>query len=174
MTDPGNVKNDEEIIQKLRAITPLKFLKEEDLRGLLKSSKMIRYDSGEVIIEEGQYSDWIYFLIVGKVGIQKKGETINTLNRTGDLFGEMGIIDKSPRSASIIAIDQTICLAIDASYPKRLEGDEKTAFNAILYRIFAEVLAGRLRKMDEELVKLRDKNIKLRSEIKKFRPDSSQ
>lgn len=96
------------------------------------------------------------------------------LNRTGDLFGEMVIIDKSPRSASIIAMDQTICLAIDSSYPKRLEGDEKTAFNAILYRIFAEVLAGRLREMDEELVKLRDENIMLRSELNKIRSDSSK
>lgn len=169
MTDSANIHDNHEIIDKLRAITPLKFLKQEDIRGLLKSGKMIRYDPGELIVEEGQYSDWIYFLIKGKLGIKKKGQVINELKRQGDIFGEMSIIDKSPRSASIVAIDQSVCLAIDASYSKSLAGKERDAFNAILYRIFAEILSERLREMDEELVKLKNENIRLKSELEKFR-----
>jgi len=167
MADPGYLQENREIVQKLRKITALKSLKEEDLRGLLKSSKMIKYEPGELIIEEGQYSSWIYFLITGKVGICKQGETIAVLRRQGDLFGEMGIIDKSPRSASIIAIEESICLTIDASYSNKLKGHEKAAFNAIIYRIFAEILAERLRKADEEIVKLKDENTILKSELKK-------
>ena len=158
MTDSANMHDNHEIIDKLRAITPLKFLKQEDIRGLLKSGKMIRYDPGELIVEEGQHSDWIYFLIKGKVGIKKKSQIINELKRRGDIFGEMSIIDKSPRSASIVAIDQSVCLAIDASYSKSLAGKERDAFNAILYRIFAEILSERLREMDEELVKIKNEN----------------
>ena len=131
MTDFGHIKDNKDIIQKLRAITALKSLSEEDLRGFLRSSKMIKYEPGEKIIEEGQYSSWIYFLITGKVGIYKQGEAIAVLRRRGDLFGEMGIIDKSPRSASILAIDESVCLTIDASYSKKLKGHEKTGFNAI-------------------------------------------
>ena len=169
MTNSTNMYDNNEIIDRLRAITPLKFLKEEDIRGLLGSSEMIRYDPGELIIKEGQERDRLYFLIKGKVGIKKKGETINVLKRQGDIFGEMSIIDKSPRSASIVAMDQTVCLSIDASYSKRLEGKEKDAFNAILYRIFAEILSERLRTMDEEMVKIKSENSKLRSELKKFK-----
>ena len=165
MTGTGNVIDNKETIQKLREITPLRFIKEEDIFGLLKSSKMIRYDPGETIIKEGELSSWIYFLITGKVGIRKKEETINILQRRGDLFGEMGVIDDSPRSASIFALDQTVCLAIDASYSKQLQGNEKIAFNAILYRIFAEILAERLRSTDDELVKLKNENSMLRDEI---------
>jgi len=126
---------------------------------------MIRYESGEVIFKEGEYGDWIYFLITGRIGIKKQGELISELKRTGDLFGEMGIIDNSPRSASIEAIDETVCLAIDASYAQKLSGYEKTAFNAILYRIFAEVLAERLRLMDEEMVKIKAENTNLREKL---------
>lgn len=165
MSNKGNIQGNKEIISKLRAITPLKFIKEDDIRGLLESSKMIKYDPGEIIIEEGQYSNWLYFLIKGEVEIRKKGEAINRLKRTGDLFGEMGIIDNSPRSASIVAVDQTVCLAIDASYSKKLKGNERNAFNAILYRIFAEILAGRLREMDEELIKLKNHNTLLLSQL---------
>jgi CRP/FNR family cyclic AMP-dependent transcriptional regulator len=165
MNDKGNIQGSKEIISKLRAITPLKFIKEEDIKGLLESSKMIKYDPGEIIIEEGQHSNWIYFLIKGEVTIQKKDETINRLKRTGDLFGEMGIIDDSPRSASIVAVDQTVCLAIDSSYSQKLKGSEKVAFNAILYRIFAEILAERLRTMDEELVKIKNQYTLLLSQL---------
>ena len=165
MNDQGNIPGSDEIIQKLRAITPLRLIRDEDLKGLLKSSKMIKYDPYEAIISEG----WIYFLIQGEVGIQKEGETINVLRRCGDIFGEMGIIDNSPRSASIIAISSTICLAIDTSYAEKLKGNEKNAFNAIIYRIFAEILAERLRKMDKELLIIKNENYRLKTEIELFK-----
>ena len=169
MHDQGNIPGSDEIIQKLRAITPLRLIRDEDLKGLLKSSKMIKYDPYEAIISEGEYSSWIYFLIQGEVGIQKEGETINVLRRCGDIFGEMGIIDNSPRSASIIAISSTICLAIDTSYAEKLKGNEKNAFNAIIYRIFAEILAERLRKMDKELLIIKNENYRLKTEIELFK-----
>ncbi len=165
MGDQGNILGNDEIIQKLRAITPLGLIRDDDIKGLLKSSKIIKYDPYETIITEGEYSSWIYFLLKGEVGIQKEGETINVLRRCGDIFGEMGIIDNSPRSASIVAISNTVCLAIDTSYAEKLKGNEKNAFNAVIYRIFAEILAERLRKMDAELLKIKNENYRLITEI---------
>ena len=172
MSDIGNLLGNNEIIQKLRAITPLKLIRDDDLKGLLKSSRMIKYDPNEVIISEGEYSSWIYFLIQGEVGIQKEGEIINTLKRCGDLFGEMGIIDNSPRSASIVAVINTICLAIDTSYAEKLKGNERNAFHSVLYRIFAEILAERLRKMDEELLKVRNENYLLITQLEMAKSDA--
>ena len=165
MSDQGNILGNNEIIQKLRAITPLRLIRDEDIKGLLKSSKMIRYDPDEPIISEGECSSWLFFLIQGEVGTQKEGETINILRKCGDIFGEMGIIDNSPRSASIVAITNAVCLAIDTSYAEKLKGNEKNAFNAVIYRIFAEILAERLRKMDEELLKFKNENYRLKTEI---------
>ena len=169
MNDQGNIPGNDEIIQKLRAITPLRQIRDEDIKGLLKSSKMIKYDPYETIIAEGEYSSWMYFLIQGEVGIQKEGETINVLRRCGDIFGEMGIIDNSPRSASIVAISSTICLAIDTSYSEKLKGNERNAFNAVIYRIFAEILSERLRKMDNELLIIKNENYRLKTEIELFK-----
>ncbi|MBN2417808.1 MAG: cyclic nucleotide-binding domain-containing protein [Deltaproteobacteria bacterium] len=169
MNDQGNIPGNDEIIQKLRAITPLRLIRDEDIKGLLKSSKMIKYDPYETIISEGEYSTWIYFLIQGEVGIQKEGETINVLRRCGDIFGEMGIIDNSPRSATIVAISNTVCLAIDTSYAEKLKGNEKNAFNAIIYRIFAEILSERLRNTDKELLNIKNENYRLKTEIELFK-----
>ncbi len=165
MSKSGNIQGNEEIIQKIRAITPLKFIRDDDLKGLLRSSRMIKYDPGEIIISEGDNSSWIYFLITGEAGIKKEGEIIGSLRRCGDLFGEMGIIDNSPRSATIVALASTVCLAIDTSYAEKLKGHEKNAFNSILYRIFAEILADRLRKMDEEMLRVKNENYRLITEI---------
>jgi CRP/FNR family transcriptional regulator, cyclic AMP receptor protein len=173
MGKTGNIQGNEEIIQKIRAITPLKFIRDDDLKGLLRSSKMIKYDQDEIIFSEGEYSSWIYFLITGEAGIRKEGEIISTLKRCGDIFGEMGIIDNSPRSATIIALTNTICLAIDTSYAEKLRGHEKNAFNSILYRIFSEILAERLRKTDEELLKVKNDNYRLITEIEMMKSNEN-
>ncbi len=165
MGTEGNMQQNEDIIQKIRAITPLKFIRDDDLKGLLRSSRMLKYDPDEIIFSEGEKSNWIYFLITGEAGIKKEGEIIGSLRRCGDLFGEMGIIDNSPRSATIVALTNTVCLAIDTSYAEKLKGNEKNAFNSILYRIFAEILAERLRKMDEEMLKVKNDNYRLITEI---------
>ena len=101
MVDNEYMQDNRDIIQKLRKIPTLDFFNDRDLEGIIKLSRVIKYDPGELIIKEGQYDNWIYFIIYGEVRIQKHGETIGLLKRRGDIFGEMGIIDGSPRSATI-------------------------------------------------------------------------
>lgn len=118
-------------------------------------------------MEEGSYDCWIYFLISGKVRIVKQGKELSILRRKGDVFGEMGVIDGSARSASVYAVDETVCLATDASYLDRLSGNDKLAFGYILFRVFAEVLASRLRFTNQELIEAREEIARLRNQVKK-------
>ena len=131
---------------------------EKDLKGIFELSKIRKYEPGELIMKEGCFDSWVYFLISGKIKVKKHDEILGVLRRTGDVFGEMGIIDGSPRSASLYAIDETVCLATDSSYVDRLSGSEKTSFSCILYRIFSAILANRLRTTSEELIKLKEGN----------------
>ena len=162
MIESDYLEDNIDLLRKLKNIPTLNDFEEEELKGLLQFSKIRSYKSGELIIEEGFFDNWIYFLVSGKVKVVKNNEELRVLKRTGDVFGEMGVIDGSPRSASIYAIDETVCLAIDASYIDRLSGNEKLAFCYILYRIFAEILANRLRSTSEEVIKLREENKRLR------------
>ncbi len=166
MVDTDSLNENKEIIEKLNSIPVLKNFNDKDIQGMLKLSKVIRYERGETIIKEGQYDNWIYFIIQGKVGIKKQDETIGVLKQKGDIFGEMGIIDGSPRSATIMAIDETFCLALDASYSDRLQNEEKFNFNCILYQIFAQILAVRLRLADEALVRAKDEVEMLKAELR--------
>lgn len=153
MIESSYLKESSALIEKLRQIPTLELFDEKDLQGALQLSKMRKYEPGELILEEGSHDNWIYFLVSGKVRIVKYGKQLTVLSRRGDVFGEMGVIDGSARSASAYAIDETVCLATDSSYIDKLSGNDKLAFCYILFRVFAEVLANRLRVTSEELIK---------------------
>jgi len=69
----------------------------------------------------------------------------------------MGIIDGSIRSASAYALDKTICLAIDIAPIDKFSGNDKITICYILYKIFSEFLANRLRQTNEELINAKEK-----------------
>lgn len=152
MIESDYLRDNISYVERLRKMPYLADFSEKDLKGILELSKIRKYDPGEVILEEGSYDCWIYFLISGKIKVAKHNESLSILRRTGDVFGEMGIIDGSPRSASVSAIDETVCLATDSSFIDRLTGEDKIAFSCILYRVFSEILANRLRLTSEELI----------------------
>ena len=162
MIESDYLRDNISYVERLGKMPSLANFSEKDLKGILELSKIRKYEPGEVILEEGVFDSWIYFLITGKIKVAKHDESLSILKRTGDVFGEMGIIDGSPRSASVVAIDNTVCLATDASYIDRLSGNDKIAFSCILYRVFSEMLANRLRLTSEELIKAKEEIEKIK------------
>jgi len=156
MLETKYLKEDVRNIQKLLAIPIFKHFEIENLGGLVKRSKIREYADNEQIIKEGDNDPWFYFLLSGKVAIMKKGEIISTLQRSGDVFGEMSLIDNSKRSASAYAIGKTICLATDTVRIKEISGDDWIIFGYILYRIFAMTITERLRSTTDQLVKAKE------------------
>lgn len=157
------LKENIELIEKLKNIPVLHSFGKKDMNKLLSFSNVKKYYTGESIIEEGSYDNWIYFLVSGNVRVVKNGEEIGTLRRPGDVFGEMCVVDGSPRSASIEAIDDVTCLATDVSFMDRLYKEDKIVFCSIFYQMIAEVLACRLRDTSSELVKVKEEIQKLKS-----------
>jgi CRP/FNR family transcriptional regulator, cyclic AMP receptor protein len=150
------LKENLELMEKLKNVPVLHSFGKKDMNKLLSFSNIRKYSAGEIIIEEGSYDNWVYFLVAGNASIMKNGEEIDTLRRTGDVFGEMCVIDGNPRSASIQAIDDVTCLATDVSFMDRLYNEDKVAFCSIFYQMAAEVLASRLRETSSELVRIKE------------------
>jgi CRP-like cAMP-binding protein len=144
-------------IQKLMNIPTLKHFEIRSLAKLLKLSRIREYTDGEVIISEGDNDHWIYFLLAGKITIKKQNIEIASIDKKGEIFGEMRIIDSMSRSASVYAVGNTVCLAVDTTAQKKLSSDngreERLDFLLLLYRIFAEYMSIRLRLTSDELVK---------------------
>ena len=157
MIESKYLKENIENIQKLMTISALSNFETKSLGKLLRLSKIRQYEDGEQIIQEGDYDPWLYFLLSGKIQVSKQGVNISHIDKKGEIFGEMRVIDDERRSASVHAVGKTVCLAVDTSAKKRLSSngdqDERVDFLLLLYRIFAEYITARLRLTNEELIK---------------------
>jgi len=161
MTNPESIMVNQEILERLRTIPVLKAFDDEELQELLKMSEIREYDPGDLILEEGKTDGWIFYLVSGKVTISKKGKQLVTLETTGDVFGEMGAINGTVRSASVHALDSAICLSLNVVDIDKFSAKNRFAFRYIIYREFAQILANRLRETTEELIKAKEEIEKL-------------
>ena len=79
----------------------------------------ITFNKDEIIFLEGQPSHCAYIIESGKIGIYREDSSgnrflVRKLSKN-DLFGEMSLIDKYPRSATAIALKNTRCMIIERS-----------------------------------------------------------
>lgn len=151
------------VIKLIRKIEKFKEFESKELLEFLEAGKLREYQPQEIIIQEGASDCWLYFLISGTLEIRKGDHTISMLRRCGDMFGEMGIIDGSPRSATIMAHSKSLLVGFDAEVIERKLNCRDMNFCYIIYRAFAEVLAVRLRETTEKNVRLHKENQILKS-----------
>ncbi len=169
MLESRYLKDNIENIQRLLTIPALRNFEAKSLGKLLNLSKIREYEDGECIIREGDFDPWLYFMLSGKIRITIEGMEINTIDKKGEIFGEMRVIDSLSRSASVFAVGKTICLAVDTSAKNRISPgstrDERLDFLLLLYRIFAEYISIRLRATNEELIAAKKKVKRLLEQI---------
>lgn len=84
----------------------------ERLQKALPAGALMRYPQGTVIMKEGQVGVYMYVVKSGKVAIAI-GSNIVEVVGPGGAFGEMAVIDQSPRTARAGSVEDTELLAID-------------------------------------------------------------
>ena len=67
---------------------------------------------GDTIFEEGDHGEEFFVVVSGKVEIRSGGRRLETLGPKG-IFGEMALIDESPRSATVIALTDVTVAPIE-------------------------------------------------------------
>ncbi len=147
MAEIIGIEENNELLARIKEIPTMKTLSDEEFAEMTKLSKICQYLPGEKIIKEKYFDNRIFFLISGKVEISKDNQQLEIIDRIGDTFGEMSVIQGLARSATIRALEETTCLTVDASFAERLRKNEKLN---LLDKIFTEVLASRLRMTSEQ------------------------
>ncbi len=134
----------------LRRVPLLAGLSEQQLEALAAASLRRSYPKGRTIVSEGEPSQSLYILLAGRAKVQRSDaegkEVILAVLGSGEFFGEMSLIDDSPRSASVITLETCEFMAINKDAFKSLLQQSTEMGMAIM-----RGLVRRLREADKKI-----------------------
>ena len=123
---------------------------DDELAPIAECLTTERFAKNRMIVQQGDPGDAMYVILVGriKVGLFSEGgrEVILAHLEPGDFFGEMAIIAEQPRSASIVAVEDTTLLRLTrADFVRQVHRNPNVALNLL------KQIAGRLATADEKI-----------------------
>ena len=131
-----------------------RFVTYQELVRVLNITDVRTYAEGDSVVEEGDDGDELFVVLTGNVKVHSGGATIIELG-PGEHFGEMALVDKAPRSASVTAVEESRVLSIKRSdFFDMIRKDHDVAVK--LLWSFLGVLAKRLRSTSRELGEARE------------------
>jgi CRP/FNR family cyclic AMP-dependent transcriptional regulator len=118
----------------------------EELEAISKICSERTYQAGDIITEQGRTGDELFIIFDGFVEVLRSGVTPETPPRTvvnlgrGQIFGEMALVDRGPRSASIRAVsDKTVVQVIHRDDFERLCEDNHHLGYIVMRNIAADL-----------------------------------
>jgi len=134
----------------LRAVPLFTHLREDDLERIARVARTRNYPKNSVIVFEDDPGDALYVVLTGQVKVVLVGEDgreviLSTLG-PNDFFGEMSIIDDEPRSAHVIAMEDSELLVLRREdFQRQLDESPKIAIGLV------RALCRRLRQADNTI-----------------------
>ncbi len=151
-----------DIIKLLRKTSIFSTLDSTSLKKISAHFKERSYSCGDVLFKEGTLGDTLYVIKEGAIKVGKEAregeeDTGQVLRREGDVFGEAGFLDETPRPVTAFAAKDTKVLQLSRS-------DFLSILNVhplIAYQI-VKVLSARLKQSDLRVIdELKEKNEQL-------------
>jgi CRP/FNR family transcriptional regulator, cyclic AMP receptor protein len=82
-------------------------------RRLASRATTHSYPVGSTILRQGDTSMAVYVILTGRVAVQIGAQVVREIGTDG-FFGELGVLDDAPRSATIVALEPTECALLGA------------------------------------------------------------
>ena len=129
--------------------TLLQGLSASDIRKLGRYCTRMKHDKGSAVFSQGDKGDAVYFLVRGEVSVVIDLEDAEYKKRLhtilpGTIFGEMAVLDGLDRSATVLALEDSVTYRMDLAAVKRLK-EEEPGLSLKLYSNLCRVFSDRLR-----------------------------
>ena len=155
----------------LRALESLKDYPDAELKLLMSVVTARQYAEGDLLCQQGTHGQSCFLVASGAVQVVKNDDdgprTLTTLG-PGAMVGQMALVDRSPRSASVVAAQPTVALELSrdvfekllaAASPLALRFQEQIAIAGIRQlRAATERLEVLLADPDEPKMSVADRN----------------
>jgi serine/threonine protein phosphatase PrpC len=137
----------------LKSIPIFRHLTYKEQTAILSIASTRSFPVDEEIIVEGHSGDELFIVVRGRVRVETGGVGVAEL-RAGGHFGEMGLVDHAPRSATVRALEVTRAMVIARADLMQLMKREPILAVKLLWS-FVQVLSDRLRATNNELSEVR-------------------
>ena len=139
-------KNKNAHIDHLGGVPLFAGLSRKDLERLAQLCNEVNVPAGKELVTQGSVGFECFVIVEGEAKVERNGHLLRTLS-AGDYFGEMALLDKGPRSATITALSpMTVLVMTPREFSSAL--DDIKGLNT---KIMAG-LAKRIRELDQRLL----------------------
>jgi CRP-like cAMP-binding protein len=120
-------------------------LSRRGLEAVTKSATEKTFKAGEQILGEGESGVGFYLILDGSAQVTHKAKELAKLD-AGNFFGELAVLDGEPRTADVVALEDTKCLVLTRWAMKSIISSHPDVASGML-----EELAKRLRESNRAL-----------------------
>jgi glutaminase len=151
--DPGSVRVE------LHEFELTRHLGDHDRARLLPRFEPRTFTSGETIVEHGAAADTMYLLAEGVVRVMQLDPVTGDEDRIAELypgvtFGELGLLGRAQRSATVRAVTDTVCFALTREALMQVRRTDHLVYTRIIENLLVGT-AERLRRANREAAMLR-------------------
>jgi signal transduction histidine kinase len=117
-------------------------LSDEELQKLMDMAEPLSLRAGDILIRQGELGDAAYVVIKGEFEVQKRtGQSLIKIDvrNPGDVVGEMALLSRAPRNATLIAKTDGEVLRIPQEAFERLLQSSTTAAMAVLHWVISRL-----------------------------------
>jgi CRP/FNR family cyclic AMP-dependent transcriptional regulator len=121
-----------------------------DVEWLAKTGQRVHVDPGTVLIPVGARVDYLYFVLEGRLAIKTKAGDPIAFLESGEIVGEMSLVDPAATTVSVEAVaDSTLLRIADSVVREKLASDPE--FASRFYRALCVFMADRLRQTTQRM-----------------------
>src|SRR3954453_17272808 len=77
-------------------------LTKKELAAVGRASDELEVDAGRILVQEGASGHEFFLILEGQAAVKRAGRKIASLG-PGQYFGEMALLDRAPRNATVVA-----------------------------------------------------------------------
>jgi CRP-like cAMP-binding protein len=110
--------------ENLRAVPVFSELNDEELRRIATFANEDSVSTGATLIREGDYSNEMIAIESGTADVMRDGNTVASVG-PGDVVGELGVLEKGMRNASVVATSSMRLIRLTNWDVKRLPKDTR-------------------------------------------------